>query len=246
MKICGMRRLALLGLLSGSLASAIALAETPAGSDSINAIQFELAAEHLQQFGFTLSAADIAARVRSNLAEWEYPFPDSGPYSHRLRARIGEITHSDTPVGFSFSSGNSNPRSLDFQKADVLPVECLFSKTNDDKVIAEAKSTFSAHSLNSEHGQAHVTDKLVDQISTACLNLLEDLPRPQSQQRTNTSSFKPKWMPDVRVEVKEVPVAPASDAAVTAIKPNNVEVKKEIIIHNQGTPVIFTFGHERR
>ncbi len=245
-KICSKTRAARIALLAGSLASAIALAETPADSDRINAIQFELASENLQQFGFTLSATDLAARVRGNLAEWEYPFPDSGPYSHKLQARIGEITHSDTPVGFSFSSGNSDPRSMDFQKADVLPVECSLSRSDNDAVIAEAKSTFSAHSLNSEHGQGHVTDKLVDQISTACLNLLEDLPRPQSQQRANTSSFKPKWMPDVRVEVKEVPVVPAGDAAATAIKPNNVEVKKEIVIHNQGTPVIFTFGHERR
>ena len=246
MKICFITRMARIALLTGSLASAIALADTPVGGDSISAIQFELATENLQQFGFSLSAPEIAARVRGNLAEWEYPFPDSGPYSHSLRARIGEIARSDTPVGFSFSSGNSDPRAMDFQKADVLPVECSLSRIDNGAVIAEAKSTFSAHSLNSEHGQAHVTDKLVDQISTACLNLLEDLPRPQSHSRANSSSFKPKWMPDVRVEVKEVPVAPAGDAAATAIKPNNVEVKKEIIIHNQGTPVIFTFGHERR
>ncbi|AEG00919.1 hypothetical protein [Methylomonas methanica] len=247
MKICFIKQLAGIALMSGFLISLAASADTaPAGRDSINAIQFELAAENLQQFGFTLSAAELAARVRGNLAEWEYPFPASGPYSHRLQARIGEITHSDTPVGFSFSSGNSDPRSMDFQKADVLPVECSLHRNDNDAVIAEAKSTFSAHSLSAEHGQAHVTDKLVDQISTACLNLLEDLPRPQSEVRANTSSFKPKWMPDVRVEVKEVPVVPAGDAAATAIKPNNVEVKKEIVIHNQGTPVIFTFGHERR
>jgi hypothetical protein len=137
---------------------------------------------------------------------------------------------------------------MDFQKADVLPVDCEFRKTGSDAVIAEAKSTFSARPLAAEHGLGHVADKLVDQIGTACLNLLEDLPRPAAdkQSRADTRSFKPKWMPDVRVEVKEVPLTPAGDAAATAIKPNNVEVKKEIIIHNQGTPVIFTFGHERR
>lgn len=247
MKICFIKQLAGIGLLSGFLISLAASADTaPTGSDSINGIKFDLASEHLQQFGFPLAAEAIAARVRANLAEWEYPFPDSGPYSHRLQAQVGEIVHGDTPVGFSFSSGNSDPRSMDFQKADVLPVECRLSRSDNDAVIAEAKSTFSAHSLSAEHGQAHVTEKLVDQISTACLNLLEDLPRPQSEVRANTSSFKPKWMPDVRVEVKEVPVVPAGDAAATAIKPNNVEVKKEIVIHNQGTPVIFTFGHERK
>ncbi|MCQ8103920.1 hypothetical protein NP590_07380 [Methylomonas sp. SURF-2] len=249
MKICFMKRLTLLGLSAGLLSSAIVLADTPAGGDNIGAIQFELAADDPRQFGFELSASDIAARVRANLAEWEYPFPDSGPYSHLLRARIGEITHGDTPVGFSFSSGNSDPRALDFQKADVLPVECVFQRIDGEVLLAEAKSTFSARPLGPENGQARIVDKLVDQLSTACLNLLEDLPRPQNQKQAHGSMFKPKWMPDVRVEVKEVPV-PVPHAGNAAAAPveqsNNVELKKEIIIHNQGNPVIFTFGHERR
>jgi hypothetical protein len=252
MQIQVIKCISTLWLLSLSLAVGWARAETATDTGNINGIEFELAADNLDQFEVSLLAADIAGRVRANLAEWEYPLPNSGPYSHQLQARIGKITHSETPVGLSFSSGNSDPRAMDFQKADVLPVVCVFRKIDSDTVIAEAKSTFSAHALNSEHDPAYVTDKLVDQISTACLNLLEDLPRPPSQQRVNSSSFKPKWMPDVRVEVKEVPVipvmpvAPASNGAAPAVKPNNVELKKEIIIHNQGTPVIFTFGHERR
>lgn len=246
MQIRAIKCISTLWLLSLTLTVGWTRAETAADTGIINSIEFELAADNTDQFGVSLLASDIATRVRANLAEWEYPLPNSGPYSHRLQARMGKITHSETPVGLSFSSGNSDPRAMDFQKADVLPVECVFSKIDSDTVIAEAKSTFSAHALNSEHDPAYVADKLVDQISTVCLNLLEDLPRPQSQQPVNSRSFKPKWMPDVRVEVKEVPVVPASDGAATTVKPNNVELKKEIIIHNQGTPVIFTFGHERR
>lgn len=246
MQIRAIKRITSICLLLQALTSGWAVAETAAEGVSISAIELEVASDNLEQFGFPLQSSEIAARVRANLAEWEYPLPLAGPYSHRLRARIGKISRRETPVGFSFSSGNSDPRARDFQKADVLPVECLFSQTGSDAVIGEAKSTFSAHSLDPEQGQTRVAEKLIDQIGTACLNLLEDLPRPARQQRSGSSTFKPKWMPDVRVEVKEVPVVPASSAAVTAVKPNNVEVKKEIIIHNQGTPVIFTFGHERK
>lgn len=235
------------GLLLCLIAESVAFAEPHGASDTIQAIQFELAADHLQQFGFNLQASALAARVRGNLTEWEYPLPAAGPYSHRLQAAVGKIVHGDTPVGLSFSSGNSDPRATDFQKADVLPVTCVFRSLDTDAIIAEAKSTFSARPLLGEYGETRIADKLVDQIGTACLNLLEDLPRPQTLKRATSSTFKPKWMPDVRVEVKETPLpASGENAAGSTQDANNVEVKKEIIIHNQGTPVIFTFGHERR
>ncbi len=229
-------------------------AQTESGASAIGAIEMQVSDDNLEQFGLAVSVSELASHLRENLAEWNYPLPVRGPYSHRLLAKVGKIEHGDTPVGFSFSSGNSDPRALDFQKADVLPVACELRKIDDDALIAEAKSTFSARPLSREYGQTRVTEKLIDQIGTACLNLLEELPQPAStrSQRATSSSFKPKWMPDVRVEVKEVPaVTPRSEPA-SAGEPepketgSNVEVKKEIIIHNQGNPVIFTFGHERR
>lgn len=225
-----------------------------AGADSkvgeIRAIEFQIAPDNLDQFGFALSAVEIAAGVRNNLAEWDYPLPDKGPYSHDLKAELGEIEHSGTPVGFSFSSGNSDPRAMDFQKADVLPIACEFRSAADGAVIAKTQSTFSTRALAPENGQTRITEKLIDLISTACFNLLDELPKPKNQSRTNTTStFKPKWMPDVRVEVKETPIkaiAPLDAEKIESENNADVEVEKEIIIHNQGTPVIFKFGHERR
>lgn len=242
-----MRQIARYWLLFWSIAGSMVWANAAADIGEIRAIEFQIASDNLEQFGFSLSPADLADRVRTNLAEWDYPLPVNGPYSHTLKARIGQIEHSDTPVGFSFSSGNSDPRAMDFQKAEVLPIECVFSK--DKNTIAENRSTFSARPLASEHGQTRVTEKLVDLISTACFNLLDDLPHPNSQPRASTSSFKPKWMPDVRVEVQETPVKPVAPLGMQKIDSEdqpNPEVKKQIIIHNQGTPVIFEFGHQRR
>ena len=80
MKICFITRMARIALLTGSLASAIALADTPVGGDSISAIQFELATENLQQFGFSLSAPEIAARVRVYVSYCDFRFQERVPY----------------------------------------------------------------------------------------------------------------------------------------------------------------------
>ncbi len=218
------------------------------GADAVKplqAIEFVLAEDNLQQFGVTAHAPAIAERVRTNLAEWEFPLKPQGPYSHRLLARLGKVSHRETPVGFSFSSGNSDPRAGDFQKADVLPVTCSLRDAANQTVLIERESTFSAHALDKDVLPARIVDKLVDQIGTACLDVLEHAPLPKTESRTKTELFKPKWMPDVRVEVREVqgPVDANGVAQPAAI---GDEPKKEIIIHNQGTPVIFTFGHERK
>ncbi len=235
-------------LLLAAMVASNASAETPptvTEKEAITAIEFVMAEDNLQQFGFALSPTDIAERVRANLAEWEYPMKNSGPYSHRLQANLGKISRQETPVGFSFSSGNSDPRASDFQKADVLPVECVLHKTG-DVAMAKQKSTFSAHELDIAAGRNRVTGKLIDQISTACFNLLEDLPLPKSANRLKTTLFKPKWMPDVRVEVREVPTKVDGHGITQPAAAIGNEPKKEIIIHNQGTPVIFQFGHERK
>jgi len=214
----------------------------------VSAIEVQISPDNLDQFGFDVSRAELAARVRSNLAEWDYPLPDKGPYSHHLKATIGKIVYSETPVGFSFSSGNSDPRALDFQKADVLPIECVFAQETDENILAENKSTYSARPFAKGHGRDQMADKLIDLISTTCFNLLEELPKHKPESKASTTTFKPKWMPDVRVEVKEtpvVPVAPVSAEKIESQDASSGEVTKEIIIHNQGTPLIFKFGHDR-
>ncbi len=209
------------------------------------AIEFMLAEDNLRQFGFPVDTRAIGERVRANLAEWEFPLKTSGPYSHRLQARLGTVAHRETPVGFSFSSGNSDPRAPDFQKANVLPVTCTLRDAGNQAVLIERESTFSAHALDKDVLPARIIDKLVDQIGTACLDVLENAPLPKTEGRVKTELFKPKWMPDVRVEVREIPVTVDGKGVAQPAAIGN-EPKKEIVIHNQGTPVIFQFGHERR
>ena len=219
---------------------------TPAAVKAEPAIEFLLADDNLRQFGFVIEAATIAERVRTNLAEWEFPLKPEGPYSQRLQARLGKIARRETPVGFSFSRGNSDPRAAEFQRADVLPVTCALRDAGSQAVLIERESTFSAHALDKDVLPERIVDKLVDQIGTACLDVLENAPQPKTAARTKTALFKPKWMPDVRVEVREIPAAASGSGGSAQPAAVGDEPKKEVIIHNQGTPVIFTFGHERK
>ncbi|CAD6878509.1 hypothetical protein [Methylomonas albis] len=246
MKITSARGLFLLLCLLGIGPFRPALAETAVDSvKPLQAIEFGLAQDNLQQFATPLDVAAIAERVRANLTEWEFPLAAKGPYSHRLQAKLGKIAHRETPVGFSFSSGNSDPRASDFQKADVLPITCTLRDAGNQAVLVERESTFSAHALDKDVLPARIVDKLVDQIGTACLDVLEYAPLPKQAGRVKTELFKPKWMPDVRVEVREVKGAVDANGVAQPAAVGD-EPKKEIIIHNQGTPVIFQFGHERK
>jgi hypothetical protein len=220
----------------------------------LKAIEFVLVEDNLEQFGVRLNARTIQQQARANLNEWEFPMQASAPFSHQLQARLGLISHQATPVGFSFSSGSSDPRAMDYQKADVLPITCSLFDTDTQQLLLERASTFSAHELNKKAGLASITDKLTDQISTICLEVLEDAPKPVlADDQVKTTTIKPKWMPDVKVEVIEppapAPVVKGSTGSGSSAVPSPVlkeEPRKELIIHNQGTPVIIQMGHERK
>ena len=222
-------------------------APTFAAEAAMTAIEFSLADDNLEQFGFSLSRQQIAERVSKNLAEWQFPVKLSdNHFSHTLEARLDKIVHQETPVGFSVSSGNADPRAADFQKADVLPITCSFTQIGSKNKAIVHKMTFSTGSLFSDASQTKVFEKLVDQISTTCFNLLDDLKLPNADKKTDTSTFKPAWMPAVQVVVKQVPSPANSEKPDAANSETNSVVDKELIINNQGSPMTLHLGHERR
>jgi hypothetical protein len=221
---------------------------------ALKAIEFVLVEDNLQQFGVSLNTQTIQQQARANLNEWEFPMQATAPFSHQLQARLGLISHQTTPVGFSFSSGSSDPRAADYQKADVLPITCSLFDADTQQLLLERASTFSAHELNKKAGLASITDKLTDQISTICLEVLEDASKPVlADDQVKTTTIKPKWMPDVKVEVIEPPAptpvvkgSAGSGSSAVSSPVIKEEPRKELIIHNQGTPVIIQMGHERK
>lgn len=117
---------------------------------------------------------EMVAQVSGNLADWGYPIGIKGsqPFSHTLTPEAGLIELSETPPGFSFSFGNSDPRAIDFQKANVLPISCELTSIAHPEQSTYLHMDFAAGNLfDKQTGISISPDKLVDHISTVCFNL---------------------------------------------------------------------------
>jgi hypothetical protein len=115
-----------------------------------------------------------------------------------------------------------------------------------------------------------LSELLVDDLSTVCFNLLSNLKIKTQTSEVSENVTKPGWIPAIRVEEVEddadekieSKVEKASDTPTEEIQLNDEKLnevssekkrtlgkkktRKRIIIHNQGSPVIFKFGHERK
>jgi len=87
---------------------------------------------------------------------------------------------------------------------------------------------------------AQMITRITDDISTTCYNLLSSLNIKTLQNESGIQVVKPSWIPKIRVEVETIPETNHSNKSAKS------EPKKRIIIHNQGTPIIFKFGHDRK
>jgi len=216
---------------------------------SITNIKVSIADEHLEQFGFPLPLQEMRGRVADNLAQWRYPVRVAGEKSdsHTLAIHIGEIKNGTTPVGFSFSSGNSDPRAAGFQKAEVMPVICRLTSNDNPGQGVELAMSFSANGLNRDlKNQTKIIDQLIDNMSTVCFDLLDGLNWLKPEQQSMPLSIKPIWMPQVKIETIPTPVPAGKVKTAVHSEIDNKEERKQIIIHNQGSPLILKFGHERR
>jgi hypothetical protein len=246
----------LFALLSGWPLYGVSQDNAALNKAAITAVEFSLAPDNLKQFGKPLISQEIVGQVTKNLAEWQFPVTLSAPkFSHKLVATVGAIRHDATPVGFSFSSGNTDPRATDYQQTDVLPISCQLSPIDKPKHAIQRDTTFSAQTFLGDASQSEIMHKLIDHISSLCFNLLDDLKLPVAAPKLGTTAFKPTWAPDIQVEVKQVPVKSISpitpkdidaEGAKINTESTDEEGHKQLIIHNQGTPLIIEFGHERR
>jgi hypothetical protein len=230
----------------------------------MTSIQFTLDDTNIGYLTFDLPMQKVTTQVSDNLTQWRYPVSaNSYNPTHTLTAIVGKVSNQATPTGFSFSSGNSDPRSIDFQKADVLPISCQLKKSPSDVIEFENKMTFTTYQTTNDISKEKALEKLIDQISTTCFNLLDDHKVLKVGKKTESdTTFKPTWMPDIQIEVKQKnttlptkklgeenvvsPKGQSENMQSTTQENEQEEGKKELIIHNQGTPLIINFGHERR
>lgn len=214
----------------------------------------------------------LSQTVMSNLKHWDYPViitPSQKP-SHLLTATVGAVVKGSSPTGFSYSAGNSDPRSLEFQKMDVLPISCQIKSTIHPDQTSELSMDFMAEKSDKVY---LASDKLADHISTVCFNLLTSVKWPLKEKSSDqgSTSKSSDWIPEVRIEEKvttddpiTTPVVPPSPASSNEkdvqtptpqedtkteepkVRIQRDEPRRQIIIHNQGSPVILEFGYERR
>jgi hypothetical protein len=224
--------------------------------ENIDAIGLQVSEQNLTQFGIDLPTHPLEQQISKNLSEWQFPIQAAGLTGAKyiLEVEVGELKHDKTPVGFSFSSGNSDPRALEFQKSEVLEINCRLSKKPAGTLIKQTSLSFSANSLieAKQHPSATViANELANHISTTCYELLTELHFAQPAPAQLHTTRVPSWMPSVRIETQETLNEPTgkkltqpqeqTDSAVNVER----ESTKQITIHNLGSPLILKLGHDR-
>ena len=207
--------------------------------DSIVSIAISLDESGLQQFGATSAALAIKQQIASNLSAWSFPVQvNHTQRSHGLHATIGPLHHGSTPAGFSFGSGNSDPRALEFQKADLITLSCSLFNMQHPTIRFELTQSVSA-----------LAPFLTEQLSTLCFDVLNKLPRralPHATDPTEPTLSKPGWIPGIRVEIQEQTLPDVHPAHIQDQAVEESSSQKNLIIHNQGNPLTITIGHERK
>ncbi|OQK15535.1 hypothetical protein AU255_15010 [Methyloprofundus sedimenti] len=181
--LSGLKRTFFLSILIISLAACTTTTfknAHPIDPAQVSKIQFRFV-NRSESLGKSLPSADIAQRVAANLVHVGYQISteNNSLYSHDLTAEIGTTKISSTPVGFSFSSGDSDPRGRNFQKANVLPITCTLTSRGPENNQVEYSLDFAnkkfLHYEQQPDEQTKLIALLVDDISTTCFNLLSNL-----------------------------------------------------------------------
>ncbi|CAI8915101.1 hypothetical protein [Methylocaldum szegediense] len=211
---------------------------TPLRPESVGKILFRVAPENLDE----TQTAGMAERISSNLRSWGYPVETERTQdietevTHEMLARVGSIEHKGTPTGFSFSIGNSDPRALGFQKADVLPVTCTLKSTAHSSETVSLFMDFIADKKIKDPGRARNDPASLNifenHIGTVCFNLLDKLKVPRK--KPVSADAASTWMPEIRIEVTEKPAKAESRSSTGALPVRPVGTDRHTILE---TPI---------
>ena len=293
-------RIAMLAILIGLNVAGCAIGDKPrpalSAPEKVTAISFSLSPANFEGRATAGQLRELTEAISGNLKSLGYPvrpLPAGEPGSaYRLEGQIGKPERQATPPGLSMSFGNSDPRALDFQKANVMPVTCLLRSPDQAEKPVKLAGEFSLPADVDELLGTPVKpvpmDFYVDRIGTVCLNLLTELQIPKTEPAAPAAA----WKPTVNIEIRDKPTAPAPATSVTPAVPassarpatsampavstkpateaeaaspppppaespastsiktesrvNPEDQRKQIIIHNLGTPVILEFGYDRQ
>lgn len=173
------------------------------------------------------------------------PVKTSRPtYSHILEVSIGAIEQDDTPTGFSFALGNSDPRAEGYQKTTVIKIACTLCDLADPEsavTLVEKKSAASSNDIEKELSPS-LKRFYIENIGSTCHNLLIKL---ELYPRTpeNADSQKLSKQP-VRMETGfKTETAPADRQQKPSQKLNNDEVDQPATLDAQDTKILPSKTH---
>ena len=302
-------RIAILGLLIGMLLSACATDEKSRPSlsnpERVTQLNLVILPDNLESIATPEQRRQLTETISANLSSLGYPVKPAAPkqeiLGYALEGKIGKVEKKATPPGFTLDFGNSDPRALDFQKANVVPVSCLLRSPNKTEKPVKLTGEFSVPAdideLIGAPNKPVSLNFFADRLGTVCLNLLAELNIPKTGQ---TAGVAP-WKPTVDVEIRDKPVSPSvvkpssppveapypasvggktpnavdlsappvggslgggqsksseapapkkpasqAEAVNTETRVNPEDQRKQMIIHNQGTPIILEFGYDRQ
>ncbi|RYU63066.1 hypothetical protein EWI61_00980 [Methylolobus aquaticus] len=237
-------------LLSAIVLTSCATGNRPEGMiplpNSVRSIRLQLTSEQLGPASALGRTSELSAAIGRNLRSHGYPVYDDDPargghaaYTHVMGARVSAPEKRSTPPGLSFTFGSSDPRALDFQKADVVSITCLLGSVEKPNEAVTLKGDFAlevglGNWLQARRAPASMAF-YTDRIGTVCLNLLANLGILKAP--TPESATQAPWTPEVRVEVRDKPgsidddvlpwvssPAPTATAEPTPVPVNQVAV----------------------
>ncbi len=184
--------------------------------ERVTDMKFIISPDNLANKASVELRGQMAEEISRNLSSWGYPVTalksQEEVFSHTLEGKVGRPEKKSTPPGLSLDFGNSDPRALDFQKAEVVPVACVLRARNKSEDPVKLAGEFS---LPADFDEVMGTPKktvppgfYVDRIATVCLNLLSELNIPKTTPLVAATS----WKPAVDIEIRDKPPA-KSEAA---------------------------------
>lgn len=249
---------------------ALLCAALRAAADTGPLLSLDIADANLPQFRHFAGVPALSGQVQTGLEAMGYRFAGPGETGYRLTAMLGLLGRQATPVGFSFNSGDSNPRGLNFQTALVLPVHCGLSRPGAGAAEAATDRNVAAGEDLLDAAADKLNAALAEQIVATCLETLQQAKLPGTPAAAAQQDFHPALPIAIQVENRPEPAgnggdgngngAPAAQrdqdsgqtqgaagtAPAAAAQPAGDAADKRIIIYNRGTPIILQFGPDRR
>jgi hypothetical protein len=234
------------------------LQQTANGESALEALSRHVK-DGLRQTGYNVAAASDRGRTNAEIThlieEKDTQDPILKDYSQVLAVKVHSAQKGKTPLGFSLTFGDSDPRAQGFQKTNLTPISCTLLDARD--LREQASLTDYRPALNPQLDQGTIYAK---DIQVVCHTLLaklgvdrsmteEDLParsrlsKGSQEQEEGTGSNKYSTEETI---ARSRPSMESAKSEKTIERSSDSQGRKQIKILNQGNILILEFGHNRR